>query len=180
MNDFESWEKSLGDIPEMSNLPTNQIENMVKNSSDPIRCAMDIHDYIQNASPEAQESFIREANDGINYRFTYMYLNRPVYIRVDEAFDISGHSETSDMMEMLIVLKRDGEVLAGGKMAFFEKHYYLDAETGEKLPRISLRLHSPAFLDPEKDTENQSVSMPNYLTVPISAISYYEIRDRDD
>ena len=178
-NDFESWEKSLGNIPETSLLPSSQIETIVENSTDPIQCAMDVNNHIQNMTPEAQDSFIRLANSEINYRYTHDHLNRPVHVRISEMFDISGANETSDMMEMLIILKRDTEVMAGGRMSFFERHYFIDPTTGEKLPRISLRLHSPGFLDPEKKSNDGVVQLPNYLTVPVSAISQYEIFEHD-
>ena len=176
--DFNSLEAEFTDrnLPE---LPPDNLEEYIGDAIDPILCAKALQKYVEGKSPEAQNSFIRRGIDYISLRFTHEYIDRLVKLTIEDYFDITGRYEAADMRGILNILKTGNSVRAGGRMAFFEKHYY-NLPIGKKSPVASLRLHSPGYLDHTINTDEggQIISMPNFLTVPVTAINDYEILER--
>lgn len=170
-------DESLSDI-DMSRLPEDNLEQIVEEAADPILCARALQKYVEGKSPEAQESFLRRGINQMSLRFAYDYMNRPVQISIEDHFDIAGSNEAADFMEILAILQSGRSVRAGGKMSPFENHYYIDPTTREKRQILSLRLHSPAFIDPERKDEGKVVPLENYITIPVTAISDYAIGER--
>ncbi|HUO61960.1 MAG TPA: hypothetical protein VMT96_00725 [Candidatus Bathyarchaeia archaeon] len=175
---FKFWEHDMRD-QELPELPVDRTEEIIEaNISDPIFCAKALQQYIQSTYPsqEAQESTTRKAVGELNYRFFGLNAGNFVRLSIDTPFDIAGTNEAADMIELTNSLRANGEVDAAGRFAPFERHYYLDPKSGVKRPIISIRLDTPRFIDGPSGN-GQLVSIPNFLTVPVTAINDHKIVD---
>ena len=105
------------------------------------------------------------------------YLNSPVTVRVEDEFGMPDAIRFADMGGLLFELGEKGEVRAGGKMGYFEDHYYTDQETNITRPILSLRLHSSSYVNMNNDG-GKVIGIPNYTTIPVTAITDYTIKSK--
>lgn len=176
-NDFQFWENDIADSS-MPELPPEEIELIVEMSNDPIDGAKALQAYADSQSPEARKHILQKGVDHLNYVYTAQFLNSLTQINVEDEFDAQDPNQIGDMMELLLELRGKGDARVGGKLGFFEKHDYRDTKTGVIRPAIALRMHSGAFF---KHTEGggEVVGIPNYITIPVTAVSSYQIEGRE-
>lgn len=173
---FEQLEKEVADI-KMPEFPDTNMETYITNAIDPIVGAQLIQQYIETQSPEAQEQLIRKYLDILNFHFMSSHLNCQTDILVEDTQETPCGYAAYDMHDVLIELSKNSELRMGGKMNYFEKHFYTNEQTGITRPIVSLRLHSGAFQCPDED--GRVIGIENYATVPITAIIDYRIQERD-
>lgn len=175
-NLFEYLESSMSDI-ELPEMPYENMDYIVEKSIDPIVGAKTIQLYAETQSPEAQDHLIRKFGSYLNYLFMAEYMNSPTRITVTENYTAADTVHAKDLKGFHDELADKNEVKAGGKMGWFENHYYTDPATSITRPIFSLRLHSAAYICDNGDG-GTLVGIPNYLTVPVTSIDEYIIEDR--
>ncbi len=173
---FEFWENDMDDI-KMPVQFNELMEHHITDAIDPIIGAKTIQAYVESQSPDAQEFLLRKYIDLLNYHFMAQYMNRLTQVTIEGDYGTPDPNQAEDMANVLIELEDKGDVRVGGKMYFFEKHFYTDKESGIRRPIISLRMHSGAFKR-ENGDGGQIVGIENYVTIPITSIVDYRIDDR--
>lgn len=173
---FEYLESTMQDV-DLPTLPTEDLEQHIVNAVDPIIGAKAIQLYAESQSPDAQDKIIRQYNEILNYTFMADYMNRKVNVLVNQEFEEPDTNRLADMFEFIAELRRVGEVQAGGKMSFFERHVYTDPVTNIARPILSLRLHSAAYKIEDGDGGRIN-GIGNYATIPVTYISDYRIQER--
>lgn len=175
-NDFRFWEDDIADTT-MPELPPEEIEYIVDIANDPIDGAKALQAYADGQSPEMAAHILRKAADRLNYIHMAQFLNRITQVSVENEFDTQNPAQLEDMLELLIELRNKGNARVGGKMGFFEKHDFID-KTGATRPTLALRMHSGAFFG-HSEEGGKVVEIPNFVTIPITAITDYQIAERD-
>lgn len=174
---FKLWEDDMHGVA-TTELPEDNLEQYLTKAIDPLIGAQMIQQYVETQSPDAQEELIRKYLDILNFHFMGTYINCPTQVTVEGLFDMPDLNQATDMADVLIELEDKGSARVGGKMAYFEKHYYTNSETNVRRPVVSLRMHSGAFRREDGDS-GQIVGISNYVTIPVTAISDYSIKERN-
>ena len=172
---FTLWEDDMNDV-EVPQFPDDHMERYITQAIDPVVGAQMIQLYVESQSPDAHEHLLQKYIDQLNFHFMAKYMNRQINLSITDDFDVPNISQIMDMAGLLCEIEDQGSARAEGKLAYFEKHYFTSAETGITRPILALRMHSGSFRR-ENHGEVEAISIPNYATIPVTAVSDYTIAD---
>ncbi len=176
LRDFQHWEDQFKDVQKLD-VTDSDMEQIFAQKLDPIACAIALQNAILEKHPGSREAQVANAQIAVNelsYHYTATSLNNPAQIDIDQWFTPIDQAVSHDMQGVINVIKKHDHVRVGGKLGFFEKHYFEDLTSpiGHRA-LISVRLHSAAYRDPSLGEENSLVRHDNYLTIPVTAIGDY-------
>ena len=174
---FNYLESTMDEV-DLPKLPDEQLEYLVESAIDPIVGAKIIQLFAESQSPEAHDYIIRKYNNLLNFTFMPEYINSPVFVRIEDTYEAYDDARQQDMAWAMMELEDKGEVRIGGRLGYFEHHYYTDPQTNITRPILSLRLHGSAFAH-EDGNGGKPVGIPNWATIPVTAISDYTIHSRN-
>lgn len=179
---FSLWESEIQKTESRSH--ESNIEKILFGSNNPIEAAIQLADYTNRYLPDSHESVIKECIEKLNYHYMGRYITEITVVTVNGRFGHPGVNESDDMADLLIELKHSEITQVGGRLGFFEKHYFEDQATGNKYPAICLRMYDAVYIkkpyqSSDYNSESYTVPIQNYVTLPVQNIEDYRIHEEE-
>lgn len=179
---FHLWEKEI--LHQASTTPDIAIENIIINSTDVVHAAKNLAEYAKNDESNLQHNLIAECIHKLNYYYMGRHITDTTTVTINGKFGNPQHNVSNDMADLLLELQNSQSAKVAGRLGFFEKHLFEDNETGAQVPTICLRMYDAAFLKNKYDSAGQvdscyTMSIPNYVTIPVENIEDYEILGKE-
>jgi hypothetical protein len=173
-HDFKLWEDELELSTSTPESTARNIELILLSSNDPIDAAKKLSVYSDSFSNQSRDDVIRKSISELNYYFMGKHATDVVTATVYDNIGIPPSCYESDMSEFINELKTSGSTKIAGRLGFFERHQFYDANSSEKRYEFCLRMYESAFLQ-LSGGDYHATQVSNYVTLPMRSVGDYQL-----
>lgn len=169
---FKHLESSFTDasLPKLSHDPLNDI---IAQSSDPVECAANLHNYVIENPEDAQSTLMRRGLAKLSDRYNGLYLHKNLTVTAGGGFAIPEPKPYLRKREVMTAAQFEGgTIFVMGKLATFSANYYHNVENDDQRTLITLRLLEPYLLDSVGQVLKDR-TLPDYMHIPIPHVTSY-------
>lgn len=173
-HDFNIWEDELELSTSTPESTARSIELILLSSNDPIDAAKKLSVYSDSFSNQLRDDVIRKSISELNYYFMGKYVTEVVTASVYDNIGVPPSCYKSDMSEFINEVRTNGSTKISGRLGFFERHQFYDANSTEKRYEFCLRMYESAFLQ-LCGADYHATQVINYVTLPMRSIGDYQL-----
>lgn len=178
--DFTKFEQEFADI-EMPQLPNDRTVEIIQQSTDPIQGAKEAQHYVRELPHDAKRFILTQAVYELNTKYaTSGHMNQPTRVKIIDAFTGAATEHLPQHEQIMHHLTRGASVQAVGLLTPFELHEYIQHGKPETVPIISVRLSACRFEDPSGEQGIVRFKIDSYMTIPVTCIDDYLIKEKDN